>query len=173
MATNPERERFLRHLRQRGLRLTRERTALFDEIFSQHGHLDADALLRSMKGRGIKTSRATVYRNLDLLVECGVVRKQQLGGSRQLYEHVHVGQRHDHLFCRECGRVVEFVSPGIEAMQNEICRAHGFEPNVHSLQITGLCRDCAAQRNSAARAAATPAPAAPGEEARRGGVSRS
>ena len=167
MATNPERERFLRHLRQRGLRLTRERTALFDEIFSQHGHLDAEALLRSMKGRGIKTSRATVYRNLDLLVECGVVRKQQLGGSRQLYEHVHAGQRHDHLFCRECGRVVEFVSPGIEAMQNEICRAHGFEPNVHSLQITGLCRECAAGRSASARAAT------PTDEASRGAVSRS
>jgi Fur family ferric uptake transcriptional regulator len=161
VAANPERERFLRHVRQRGLRLTRERTALFDEIFAQHGHLDAEALLRSMKGRGIKTSRATVYRNLDLLVECGVVRKHQLGGSRHVYEHVHVGQRHDHLFCRECGRVVEFVSPGIEAMQNEICRAHGFEPNVHSLQITGLCRECGS-RSAGARTS----PAA--EEARRG-----
>jgi Fur family ferric uptake transcriptional regulator len=149
VAANPERERFIRYLRQRGLRLTRERTALFDEIFTQHGHLDADELLRSMKAHGVKTSRATVYRSLELLVECGVVRKHQLGSSRHVYEHVHVGQRHDHLFCRECGRVVEFVSPGIEALQNEICRAHGFEPRIHSLQITGLCRDCAGGRSGA------------------------
>jgi Fur family ferric uptake transcriptional regulator len=55
-----------------------------------------------------------------------------------------VGQRHDHLICRECSRVVEFVSPVIEAMQTEICRAHGFEISSHSLQILGLCVDCAA-----------------------------
>lgn len=143
MTMGPERERFIRYIRQQGLRLTPERLALFDEIFSQHGHIDAEELLRSMKERGLKTSRATVYRSLDLLVESGLVRKHQLGGSRQLYEHVHVGQRHDHLVCRECGRVVEFVSPGIEAMQSEICRAHGFEAEVHSLQIQGLCKECA------------------------------
>ena len=62
--------------------------------------------------------------------------------------------------------MVEFVSPGIEAMQNEICRAHGFEPSVHSLQITGLCRDCAGGRAAGTRAAASV------DEARRGGVSR-
>lgn len=143
MTAGPERERFIRYIRQRGLRLTPERLALFDEIFAQHGHIDAEELLRSMKERGLKTSRATVYRSLDLLVESGLVRKHQLGGSRQLYEHVHVGQRHDHLVCQECGRVVEFVSPGIEAMQSEICRAHGFEPGVHSLQIQSLCKECA------------------------------
>ena len=151
-----ERQTFLQFLRDGGHRVTSERLALFDEIFAQHGHIDAEELLAAMKARSLKISRATVYRNLDLLVECGVVRKHQLGGSRHLYEHVHVGQRHDHLFCRECGRVVEFVSPGIEAMQNEICRAHGFEPNVHSLQITGLCRDCAEGRPRAAPIAASP-----------------
>lgn len=142
MAKSPEKERFVRHIRQRGLRLTPERLALFDEIYSQHGHIDAEALLRSMKARGLKTSRATVYRSLDLLVECGLVRRHHLGGSRHVYEHVHVGQRHDHLVCRECGRVVEFVSPGIEALQSEICRAHGFDARVHNLQIEGLCNEC-------------------------------
>lgn len=160
-----ERERFIAFIRERGQRVTSERLALLDEIFAQHGHIDAEHLLESLRSRGAKISRATVYRNLELLVECGLVHKQRLGRDRHLYEHVHAGQRHDHLFCRECGRVVEFVSPGIEAMQNEICRAHGFEPNVHSLQITGLCRECAAGRNAAVRTS----PAA--EEARRG-VSR-
>jgi Fur family ferric uptake transcriptional regulator len=142
MARLPERDRFVKFVRQRGLRLTPERLALFDEIYSQHGHIEAEQLLASMKERGLKISRATVYRSLDLLLECGLVRRHHLGGSRHVYEHVHVGQRHDHLVCRECRRVVEFVSPGIEALQSEICRAHGFEPDVHSLQIEGLCSAC-------------------------------
>lgn len=144
MADIREKERFLQFLRKRGQRVTSERLALFDEIFSQHRHIDAEELLASMNARGLKISRATVYRNLDLLVECGLARKQRLGRSRFLYEHVHSGQRHDHLVCSGCGRVVEFVSPGITALQSEICRAHGFLPQYHSLQITGLCNQCGA-----------------------------
>jgi Fur family ferric uptake transcriptional regulator len=138
-----ERERFLALIRQRGQRVTAERLALLDEIFTHHGHIDAEQLLASLRAGGVKISRATVYRNLDLLVECGLVHKHRLGRSRHLYEHVHAGQRHHHLVCAECGRVVEFLSPGIAALQTEICRAHGFAPGRHALQITGLCNVCA------------------------------
>ncbi|HEX7185020.1 MAG TPA: Fur family transcriptional regulator [Thermoanaerobaculia bacterium] len=149
MADARERERFLQFLRDRGQRVTAERLALFDEIFSQHGHIDAEELLCSMKERSLKISRATVYRNLDLLVECGLARKQRLGRNRFLYEHIHSGQQHDHLVCTGCGRVVEFVSPGIVALQAEICRAHGFVPSRHTLQISGLCNLCAAREAGA------------------------
>ncbi len=155
-----ERQRFLQFLRDGGHRVTSERLALFDEIFAQHGHIDAEELLGAMKARSLKISRATVYRNLDLLVECGLARKQRLGRNRYLYEHVHPGQRHDHLVCTGCGRVVEFVSPGIVALQAEICRAHGFAPAHHTLQISGLCNACAEKRDGPARVAATGSEAA-------------
>lgn len=144
-----EKQRFLSFLRERGMRVTQERLVLFDEIFSRHGHIDAEELLDGLKERGEKISRATVYRNLDLLVECGLVSKVRLGRNRFQYEHVHEGQRHDHLVCAECGRVVEFVSPGIAALQTEICRAHGFVPDEHTLQISGVCVRCAEERGAA------------------------
>jgi Fur family ferric uptake transcriptional regulator len=143
MANVREKEQFLQFLRSRGQRVTGERLALFEEIFSQHGHIDAEELLGAMRARGLKISRATVYRNLDLLVESGLATKQRLGGRELRYEHMHAGQHHDHLVCTGCGRVVEFVSPGIAALQAEICRAHGFVPMRHTLQITGLCNRCA------------------------------
>jgi Fur family ferric uptake transcriptional regulator len=145
MADRREQERFLTFLKERRQRVTAERLALLDEVFRQHGHIDAEQLLAAVRQRGLKISRATVYRNLDLLVESGLVRKQRLGRRRFLYEHIHGGQRHDHLVCTACGRVVEFVSPGIAAMQAEICRAHGFLPAAHSLQINGMCKSCAAE----------------------------
>jgi len=146
MSDAREKQRFLQLLRERGQRVTAERLALFDEIFSQHGHIDAEELLAAMKGRGLKISRATVYRNLDLLVAYGLARKQRLERNRFLYEHVHSGQQHDHLVCTGCGRVVEFISPGIAALQAEICRAHGFVATRHTLQIIGLCNQCAQQQ---------------------------
>jgi Fur family transcriptional regulator, ferric uptake regulator len=149
MSDAREKQKFLQLLRERGQRVTSERVALFDEIFAQHRHIDAEELLAAMKERGIKISRATVYRNLDLLVECGMARKQRLGQDRFLYEHIHSGQQHDHLVCTSCGRVVEFVSPGIVALQGEICRAHGFVPSRHTLQISGLCNECAGRETAA------------------------
>ena len=143
MAKFPELDQFLEVLRSKGHRVTSERLHLFREVYAQHGHIDAEALLESMQRQGLKISRATLYRNLDLLVRYGFVTRQRLASNRFLYEHVHAGQRHDHLVCRRCGRVAEFVSPAIEAMQREICRAHDFDPEEHTLQIHGLCLECA------------------------------
>jgi len=143
VATTGERKRFVEYLHSRGLRLTQERQALFDEVFAQHGHLDAEELLAAIRRQGSRISRATVYRNLALLERSGLVRKHRLARSRHLYEHVHLGQDHDHLVCAACGRVVEFRSPGIAALLGEICRAHGFDPVRHALQILGRCRICA------------------------------
>lgn len=138
-------------LRARGMRVTSERLALLEEMFSQHAHLDADQLFRRMKAHGHKISRATVYRNLDLLVECGLARKYRLGQNRFLYEHVHPGQAHDHIVCRACGQVVEFVSPAITALLDQICKAHGFEERESSVAVSGLCGICA--RNAESRPA--------------------
>ncbi|MCG8455802.1 MAG: transcriptional repressor [Holophagales bacterium] len=141
----PELDRFLEVLRENGHRVTPERLRLFREIYSHHSHIDADALLESMRQHGRKISRATLYRNLDLMARYGFVEKRRMGGNRFLYEHVHAGMRHDHLVCAECGKVVEFVSPAIEALQREICRAHGFDPEEHTLQIHSRCNECAGE----------------------------
>ena len=62
-----ERRVFDDFLRKKGLKVTRERTALFDEIFSTHRHFDAEDLVIRMRDRGTKVSRATIYRTLELL----------------------------------------------------------------------------------------------------------
>ncbi len=147
-----EREILVDALHRRGMRVTVERLALLDEMFLQHGHLDAEQLFERMKTHGHKISRATVYRNLDLLVDCGLARKYRLGQDRFLFEHVHPGQSHDHIACRQCGQVVEFVSPAISSLLGEICRAHGFEVGETALHVAGLCSICS--RGTAAETAA-------------------
>ncbi|MGE0640830.1 MAG: Fur family transcriptional regulator [Thermoanaerobaculia bacterium] len=149
MNTLPEEQPFLDYLRARGLRATAERRLLIREIFAHHGHLDAEEIVRAVRARGLSISRATVYRNLELLVESGLAHKVRLAGRRFLYEHVHRGQRHNHLACRRCGRMVEFVSPGITALLGEICRAHSFDAQENQLQIVGLCRGCVEQPGAA------------------------
>lgn len=129
------------------MRMTAPRRAVFEAIFAAHGHLDADQLHDAMTARGQNVSRATVYRNLELLVEAGLVRRHNLGGRRDLYEHIHPGQNHDHLVCRDCGLVVEFVSESVRSAGREICGQHDFDAGDATVQILGRCPVCAGGAN--------------------------
>jgi len=70
-----EREIFRKYLERRGLKLTAERQALFDELFARHEHFEADELLMRLRAKRKKISRATIYRTLDLLLESGIVKR--------------------------------------------------------------------------------------------------
>lgn len=139
-----EEELFVEFLRARGLRVTAERRALLASIFAQRRHIDAEEVLRAAHVAGHKISRATVYRNLDLLVECGLVREVRRADERRVFEHISPGQDHDHLVCRQCGRIAEFASQELTALLGCICRTKGFEPQRNQLHVVGLCAECAA-----------------------------
>ena len=134
--------RFEAFLRARGLRLTRERQKVLEAVFARHGHFDAEQLHVGIAAKGRATSRATVYRTLDLLVQAGLVRKTSLGDQHAHYEAARGNDHHDHLICLQCGKVLEFFHQGLEALQNRICSGRDFQPIHHSLQIFGLCATC-------------------------------
>lgn len=142
-AQRPREElRFESYLRGKKLKLTTERMAILGAIFQRDHHFDAETLHTELKAQGGDISRATVYRTLDLLVQCGLVRKSSLGSSHANYEAAHDDEHHDHLICLNCNTVLEFYRPDLEALQEEICGAQGFKPLHHSLQIFGLCKAC-------------------------------
>ncbi len=137
-----EQQRFEAYLRSRQLKLTGERLDLVEEVFGQAHHFDAEQLHMALRQKGKAISRATVYRTLDLLVQCGLVRKSSFGDQHAHYEAVRSDEHHDHLICLNCDAIIEFYRPDLEALQEEICRDFAFKPMHHSHQIFGLCRDC-------------------------------
>jgi Fur family transcriptional regulator, ferric uptake regulator len=137
-----ERDIFRKYLERRGLKLTAERQALFDELFARHEHFEADDLLVRLRAKHKKISRATIYRTLDLLVDSGIVGRVRIRESGYRYERLRAGEHHDHLICNECGRVIEFYEPRIESLQDEVCEGYGFLPLSHSHQMRGICRQC-------------------------------
>jgi Fur family ferric uptake transcriptional regulator len=140
-----ERRVFTEFLKKKGLKTTRERTALFDEIFSAHRHFDAEDLVIRMRERGTKISRATIYRTLEILHDCGLVGRVRLNEEKYRYERLKRGEHHDHLVCTSCGKVVEFIDRAIEKRQDAVCRAHDFRATAHAHQIWGLCGACRAR----------------------------
>ncbi len=94
-----------------------------------------------MKGAGFRVSRATVYRTLGKLVDAGLLRRLELG-SRTYYEHDYGYPQHEHLHCDQCGKMIEFQSPAIEATVREVCREHQFQAAGHTFVIRGICAEC-------------------------------
>jgi len=137
-----EAHRFEAYLRSKKLKLTGERMEILATIFKKSSHFDAEELHAELKQQGQDISRATVYRTLDLLVQCGLVRKSSLGSSHANYEPAHEDEHHDHLICLNCNKVIEFYRPDLEKLQEEICLQQQFKPLHHSLQIFGLCSSC-------------------------------
>ncbi|MCF6150463.1 MAG: transcriptional repressor [Candidatus Kuenenia sp.] len=137
-----EEEKFKEFLSSRGLKYTTERQAIFNRVFENHKHFEADELLVDLRLNDIKVSKATIYRSLALLVKSGLLREVISGERHAHYEHVHGNEHHDHLVCDKCGKIIEFYEKRIENLQDEVCNKNRFVPKSHRLQIHGLCEDC-------------------------------
>lgn len=129
------------YLKERNQRQTPERFMVLEEIYRADGHFDAEDIFYRMEEGGTRVSRATVYNTLDVLVECGLVQRQQFGKSQYYYERAYAYQQHDHMICDECGLVMEFCDPRIGEIQRMLENIHQFKINSHSLHFTGSCID--------------------------------
>ncbi len=135
-------ENLKNYLKEHGLKVTRERLALFEGVKAQTGHFTVDDLVHRLKEAGYKVSRDTVYRNLPVLMDTGVLRISYKRGRDTLYEVLEGKDHHDHIFCLLCGKLQEFRSSEIESLQHQIAKEHGFDLTHHFHQLVGICSSC-------------------------------
>jgi Fur family transcriptional regulator, ferric uptake regulator len=133
---------FLEHLKAAGLRRTEQRDQILNTFLSTEEHLTSEDLYRLVHLQDPTVGLTTVYRTLKLLTEAGLAREVRFGDNKTYYEHHYNHEHHDHMICTDCGRVIEFFSPEIEALQDEMAGNFGFRPTHHSLRLWGLCSDC-------------------------------
>ena len=139
---NTAMERFKSFLKSDGLKLTKERLAIFEEALATEGHFEADDLLVILQTKRQKTSRATVYRTLDIITRAGILYKVYFSDSAIQFEKVTDEPRHDHLICQRCGKKIEFSLPELPELQKKLCEKHNFTMKDYSFQILGICADC-------------------------------
>src|ERR1700755_3423700 len=116
-------------LRERGVRLTRQRRILLDLIDHSGRHLDAESLYQLAKEKDPKLNRVTVYRTLKLLKEGGLVDELDLmhhSGDQHYYE-TRLKQEHAHVICLRCGRVEEFFGDELQQLRNQVRSQFGVE----------------------------------------------
>lgn len=133
-------QRFLGFLETKQLRMTGQRLAIIDTVFSTTEHFTAEQLLEWSRRRDASVSRATVYRTLPLLTESGLVREMDFGKDHKFYDPNYADHpHHSHIICQDCERIVEFESERIAQLENEIVHQLGFSVASQQLRITGSC----------------------------------
>jgi Fur family transcriptional regulator, ferric uptake regulator len=147
------------NIRAAGLKVTAQRTHILG-LFQRHGkaeatgavcealtarHMGADEVHLALIKDGFDVGIATVYRVLTQFEQAGILRRSPFETSRAVYE-LNDGDHHDHIVCLDCGHVVEFVDPAIEARQEAVATQLGFQLQEHTMSMYGRCVQTACPR---------------------------
>jgi Fur family ferric uptake transcriptional regulator len=137
-------EQFRAVLQQRSLKMSKVRESIARMALSYRGHFSVDELVQVLHAEGINDAHlATVYRAVPLMVEAGLIQPALISkADGQRYEATFERERHDHLVCTSCGRVVEYQSEALEALQRDIARRYDFELDDRVHELRGRCKSC-------------------------------
>lgn len=137
-----EMDYFNEYCHRQGLKKSRARNRVVECFLNTEEHITAQELFDKMRAQGDDISYTTVYRALKVLANSGLAREIKFETNESHFEHLLRHRHHDHLFCIKCGRTIEFISPRIEDLQNNIAQRNEFQPHTHSLIIYGICKTC-------------------------------
>lgn len=133
-------EHYLEKIREKGLKLTPLRKAIVMLFMDRIGHMTPEDAWSGLKGRFKQCGLPSVYRNLESLVECGILTRIQQFDNKKHYglctsEKEH---HHHHIVCIKCGRV-DAISECAITQKKKI---KGYRVVSHYVQVNGICEDC-------------------------------
>lgn len=133
-------EALRRELGERGSHMTRQRAAVFDYLSGVNHHPTAEEVYLAVKRRLPRISLATVYKNLEKLVECGAASKLTYGDAAARYDIR--TDRHYHTRCLKCGKIRDFESAKGLRLLRQIVPDAKFKVEDYRLELLGYCPDC-------------------------------
>jgi Fur family ferric uptake transcriptional regulator len=125
---------------EKGMRMTEQRKVIARVVSVSHDHPDVEELHRRAAAVDSGISIATVYRTVRLFEEAGILERHDFRDGRSRYEEA-PETHHDHLIDMKTGKVIEFMDPEIERLQQEIARRLGYRLVDHRLELYGVPLD--------------------------------
>lgn len=138
------REELRAQFKERGVPLTHQRLAVYEELSARHDHPSAETLYASLKKAYPSLSLATVYKTLLTLHEMGMVSRVDSPTSSARYDAI--VETHHHAVCTACGRIEDLFDARLDRLPAP--KAAGFVASGHSVHFHGLCAACAKVRKS-------------------------
>ena len=121
----------------KGMKMTDQRRVIARVLSESEDHPDVEEVYRRSTEIDPRISIATVYRTVRLFEEADILERHDFGDGRARYEES-VEDHHDHLIDVQSGKVIEFTSPEIEALQRKIAESYGFRLVGHRLELYGV-----------------------------------
>ena len=135
--------RFRVLIKENRMKYTKQREVTLETLFFSNNHFTPESLYLLIKDSYPKLNIgiATVYRTLNFLEESELATSISFGMHGKKYEFGGK-EHHDHLICKECGDIIEFLDDIIETRQEEIAKKHNYKIQSHNMQIFGICPKC-------------------------------
>ncbi len=127
-------------LKNSGVRITPQRHAVLEYLMQSMHHPTADDIYRALEGKFPNMSVATVYNNLRVFQEIGLVRELTYGDSSSRFDWN--TSEHYHIICNSCGKIVDFHYPSLDEVEQLAEQVTGFNVTHHRMEVYGTCEEC-------------------------------
>lgn len=135
-------EQALHKLKSTGVRMTPQRHAILAYLLNTMAHPTADEIYKALAPKFPSMSVATVYNNLKVFIEIGLVREMTYGDNSSRFDADM--SEHYHALCEECGKLVDFAYKPLHDLEKTAGEETGFVVKSHRVEVYGICADCSA-----------------------------
>ena len=125
-------------LKEYDLKVTPQRVAIVEELYN-NGHVNIDDLYKKLLAKFPSVSLATIYKNINAMVEKVFLSEVKIPNSKSVYELVKT--EHAHLVCSSCG-MIEDLTLDMTSVLNEVSTLSSFKINSTNLVLSGVCTKC-------------------------------
>lgn len=125
-------------LKEYNLKVTPQRVAIVDELY-KHGHMNVDDLYKNLLEKFPSISLATIYKNINAMVEKIFLNEVKIPETKSVYELIK--EEHSHLVCSSCGKI-EDIMIDTSILQSSLSKQSSFKVESSEVIFTGVCENC-------------------------------
>lgn len=142
-----EKEQFIKLFKQDSVDRFEDRFNILNVFLQTEQHLTSRELHAAVREAGHDLDPDLVHDTLELMCQYGFAQKNRFDTGELYYEHLHLGQHHDHMICTKCRRIIEFSDKRLERIQIQVADTQGFHLLQHRMEFYGICENCLQQRH--------------------------
>ena len=143
---NQEKQQFKELFKQEQIDNFEDRFKILEVFLQTEHHVTVDELVQILDEKGYQFEPDFVRDTLKLICRFGFAQINRFDNRKVRYEHMHLGQHHDHMICTKCKKIIEFQDEQLENQQIQIAEAHNFHILQHKMEIYGICSECLKDR---------------------------